>query len=263
MTDYKVLFESIEKSLLAEGSKTLPLDQIQENLDKFKHFENRLFSDFDYYRILVNVTFFAGFRASIVNAKLNTIHKHLPDFETVSDYGEQEIRGILADKNMIRNRRKVKGCIENAKLFRAIIQKHGSFQKYIESFNGKESSDSLLLLKEDLESKFAGLGKVTVYHFLTDIGFPVLKPDRVICRIFERLDLIDNREQIHQAVLQGRKFAEATGHPIRYIDIVFVAYGQVKSSEFGIERGICLENKPLCHLCGAKNFCNYYSQQSV
>ena len=263
MTGYKELFEAIEKSLLAEGSKTLPLSQIQERLDEFKGFENRVLSDFDYYQIMVNVIFYSGFRASTVTAKLNTIHKHLPDIETVSNYGEQEIGEILTDKNMIRNRKKINGCIENAKLFKTIIQKHGSFHNYIESFNGKESSDGLLLLKEDLESKFTGLGKVTVYHFLTDIGFPVLKPDRVICRIFERLGLIDNREQIHQAVLQGRKFAEATDYPIRYIDIVFVAYGQMQSKEFGIEQGICLESNPACHLCHAKNFCDYYSNYSV
>ena len=122
MTDYKILFENIEKSLLSEGSKNLPLEQIQSNLDKFKHFENRTLSDFDYYRLLVNVIFYSGFRASTVSSKLNTIHKHLHDFETVSQYGEQEIEEILADKNMIRNRKKIKGCIENAKLFRAIIQ---------------------------------------------------------------------------------------------------------------------------------------------
>jgi len=154
MTNYKVLFESIEESLLSEGSKTLPLDQIQEELDKFKHFEDRLLSDSNYYRILVNVIFYSGFRASTVNEKLNTIHKHLPDFETVSNYGEQEIGEILADKNMIRNLEKIKACIKNAKTFKAIIQKHGSFQKYIDSFNAKESLEGFFQLKEELKNKF-------------------------------------------------------------------------------------------------------------
>ena len=260
MTNYKVLFESIEESLLSEASKTLPLDQIQEQLNKFKHFEDRLLSDSDYYQILVDVIFYSGFRASTVNEKLNTIHKHLPDFEIVSNYGEQEIEEILADKNMIRNPKKIKACIKNAQTFRTIIQKHGSFQKYIDSFNAKESLEGFFQLKEELKNKFAWLGEITVYHFLMDTGFPVLKPDRVICRIFERLGLIENRKQIHEAIEQGKKFAEATGNPIRYIDIVFVAYGQEKSKGSEIERGICLEEKPSCILCNAKNFCNYYSQ---
>ena len=92
-----------------------------------------------------------------------------------------------------------------------------------------------------------------MYHFLTDIGMPVLKPDRVICRIFQRLGLIENEQQLLKTVIQGRKFAGATCYPIRYIDIVFVAYGQVQSLEFGMEKGICLKKKPLCNLCGAKD----------
>lgn len=263
MTDYKAIFDTIEKSLLIEGSKNLPLEQIQERLDVFKHIEGQSFSDADCYKILVGVIFYSGFRAATVNAKINTIYKHFPDFETVAKYDEKEFNNILADKDMIRNQNKIKACIENARLFKTIIQKHGSFQKYVDKFNGKESSEGFLLLTQELENNFAGLGKITAHHFLMSVGFPVLKPDKVICRIFERLGLIENREQILEAVLQGRKFTEATGYPIRYIDIVFVAYGQVQSKEFGIDRGICLETNPSCHLCGARNFCNYYSQQSV
>lgn len=262
MTDYKLLFENIEKSLLSQGSKVLPLEQIQERLNKFKKFETRILSDSDYYRILVNVIFYSGFRASTVTAKIATIHRHFNDFEVVADYGEKEVDGILADEDMIRNRNKIKACIENAKIFKKIIQKYGSFQKYIDSFEGKDSLEGFMLLKDDLKTRFSFLGDITVYHFFMDIGFPVLKPDRVICRIFERLGLIENKEQILDTVIQGRKFAEATGHPIRYIDIVFVAYGQMQSKEFGIERGVCLEEKPSCNLCNAKNFCNYYSKQS-
>lgn len=130
-------------------------------------------------------------------------------------------------------------------------------------FSPQTSFENVMMLKDEIENRFYRIGKITVFHFLTDIGMPVLKPDRVICRIFKRLDLIESRENILEAVIQGRKFAEATGHPIRYIDIVFVAYGQVQSKEFGIERGICLEEKPSCILCNAKHFCNYYLEQSV
>jgi DNA-3-methyladenine glycosylase I len=117
-------------------------------------------------------------------------------------------------------------------------------------------------LKEELEYRFLGLGRITTYHFLTDIGSPVIKPDRVICRIFQRLGLIDNEGQLLKTVIQGRKFAEATGQPIRYIDIIFVAYGQMQSKEFGIEHGICLEKNPACSLCDAKRFCIFYSRNT-
>ena len=63
-----------------------------------------------------------------------------------------------------------------------------------------------------------------------------------------------------KAVIQGRKFAKAAQHPIRYIDIVFVAYGQMESKEFGLERGICLENDPSCHICGIKDVCHHFAR---
>jgi DNA-3-methyladenine glycosylase I len=263
MKDYKKIFDAIETSLISEGSKHLAVESIQANLNWFKQIEGKSFSNSDYYRVLVDVIFYSGFRAATVTAKINSIHKHFQNYELIAKYGEKEIKGILADEGMIRNRRKIESCVENAKVFQSILQEHGSIQNYIDGFNARQSFENLFLLTEELEDRFSGLGKITVYHFLTDIGFPVLKPDRVICRIFERLGFINSREQYLQAIIQGRKIAETTGHPIRYIDIVFVAFGQVQSKEFGIERGICSEINPSCQLCEARFFCNHYSKKSA
>ena len=79
-----------------------------------------------------------------------------------------------------------------------------------------------------------------------------------MCRIFERLGLLENQNQLLKAVLQGRKFSEATGFPIRYIDIVFVAYGQMKSEEIGIAEGICLKS-PRCNECSIQRYCRFDS----
>ena len=137
-----------------------------------------------------------------------------------------------------------------------MIDEHGSFARYVASFAAAGSFVNLLLLKEELEARFQYLGGVTVYHFLTEIGMPVLKPDRVISRIFHRLGLIETEGQLLKTVIQGRKFADATGLPIRYVDIVFVAYGQARSIEFGMDRGICLK-EPRCGECGLKEFCRW------
>jgi DNA-3-methyladenine glycosylase I len=139
-------------------------------------------------------------------------------------------------------------------VIRELIEEHGSVARYIASFEPAASFENLLLLKEELEGRFQYLGEVTVYHFLTELGLDVLKPDRVICRIFRRLGLIEREDQILKTVIQGRKFREATGLPMRYIDIVFVAYGQAQSLEFGLDRGICL-TKPRCSVCGLRDFC--------
>src|SRR5216683_2250285 len=96
----------------------------------------------------------------------------------VADYSDDDVAAIMSDPGMIRNRRKITACIENARVMRQLIEEYGSFGRYIASFAAADSFENLLLLKEELEARFQYLGGVTVYHFLTDIGMPVLKPDR-------------------------------------------------------------------------------------
>jgi len=263
MKDYKKIFHKVESTLISVGSSNIPAETIYANLNEFKQLEEKAFSDADYYWGLVCVVFYAGFRAATITAKLNLIRQYFPDYENVAGYDESKVDEILNDPEMIRNRRKIRSCIENAKVFKAIVREHGSIKAYIDSFSPKTSFENLMLLKEELEYRFKGLGRITTYHFLTDIGMPVLKPDRVICRIFKRLGLIESDQQLLKTVIQGRKFAQATGHPIRYIDIVFVAYGQVESQELGLSSGICLEKKPLCSICGVKDYCNYFKRNFI
>jgi len=257
MYEYEKVFRAFEKALLNYGSKRKPKDQIQAQIDKFKAFETRSLGDNQYFEILVFVTFYSGFKAATVTSKSEVIKKHFPNWEVVSGYDSKDIDRILNDPRMIKNRKKVTACINNAKTIKNLIDKFGSFKNYLDSFDVLASFENLMLLKEELEAKFSYLGGVTVYHFLADIGMPVLKPDRVICRVFERLGLIENGSQLLKTVIQGRKFSEATKLPIRYIDIVFAAYGQAQSTEFGIDKGICLKN-PRCNLCEASKYCHYY-----
>jgi DNA-3-methyladenine glycosylase I len=261
--DYKSIFLGIESTLLSVGSKNLPEKTIREYLDQFKQLEGRTYSDIEYYWKLVLVTFYAGFRASTVTTKLGVINKYFNNYKLVANYGDAQIATILDDRAMIRNQRKVRACIDNARTILSIVENYGSIQEYIDSFAPTKSFENLLLLKEELEYRFVGLGSITTYHFLTDIGMPVLKPDRAISRIFKRLGLIESEQQKLKTVIQGRRFAQATGHPIRYIDIVFVTYGQLTSEDFGITRGICLEKQPDCEICGVKNYCYYYIQKDT
>ena len=48
-------------------------------------------------------------------------------------------------------------------------------------------------LSEDLKRHFSYLGLITVNHFLTDWGFPVLKPDRMVMRLLYRSHLVKLR----------------------------------------------------------------------
>lgn len=153
---------------------------------------------------------------------------------------------------MIQNKAKIEACIQNAKKVSEIIDKYGSVRCYIESFSPNSSDEALNKLKRSLESKFSFLGGVTSYHFLTDIGLNVLKPDRVILRIFKRLGLIEGEKDLLGAVKMGRAFSKANDVPIRFIDIIFVLFGQLNQEKLEC---ICSEKNPKCHKCGVKSEC--------
>lgn len=254
---YREAFLAIEQSFVKYGSRTVSPEQIRKELDRYKGYGTRKLTDKLCYKTLVNVVFYSGMRAATVTEKLPVIHDRLGDYRAVADFGPRDIARVLADPKMLRNRRKVEACVKNAAEMRTIIAAHGSFSAYLESFRPRDSFENLLLLKEELEARFAYLGGITVYHFLTELGLPVLKPDRVIARILNRLGLVEFERQHLKTVIHGRKFADATGLPARYIDIVLVAYGQVQTPEFGIDRGICLD-KPRCEHCGVTHLCADY-----
>jgi DNA-3-methyladenine glycosylase I len=259
---YREVFNAVEQRLIECGSAHMDPVQIRLQLDKFKRFSERQLSDDEYFSILVFVTFYSGFKAATVTSKSEVIRKHFPSWKVVASYSEANVQGAMADPEMIRHERKIRACIKNARTFSTLIARYGSIKSYIGSQAPTESFENLLLLKETLEASFEYLGGITVYHFMTDIGLPVLKPDRVMSRIFSRLGLLETESQLLKTVIQGRKFAAATGHPIRYIDIVFVAYGQVSATEYGITQGICL-TKPRCSACSVQAHCGYGANPSV
>lgn len=259
MITHKDIFEIAELTLRKQSwfSDT----EFDQQYGRFKKFENRNRTDQQLFQLLTMIIFYSGFRASTVESKEKIILGHLPNHQIVSEYKEQDLLRILADTKMIRNERKIKSCIANAKKFKSIVDEYGSFQNYLDSFDANASFENLILLKEELEHRFDYLGGITVYHYLTDLGFNVLKPDRVLMRIFKRLGLIENEKQLLKTVIHGRQFAQKTNLPIRYIDIIFVKYGQQGESEmFGLKNGICLEKNPVCNVCGLSEYCEYFKR---
>ena len=61
------------------------------------------------------------------------------DPELVAQYTEREIRDMLEDPGIIRNRKKIEASINNAQQFLRLAEKHGSFCNYLWRFtDGKQ-----------------------------------------------------------------------------------------------------------------------------
>lgn len=258
MTDYAALFRAIETSLF-EASATPEL--LRTELAKFRYTEKRL-SDEELFDVFRDVTFASGFNAETMNKYRAGLRKHFPNIATAAQCSDADLERIRASGEVIGNRRKLKACVENAKAIQRLASSYGSLQTYIDSFAPFDRFENIVLLKEALDAEFSYLGPVTTFHFMTDIGLPVLKPDRVIMRLFQRLHLVESESQFWRAIFIGRHIAEAVGEPIRYVDIVLVTYGQARTRDWGIQQGICLEKYPKCSQCRVSNLCRYYAHRN-
>ncbi len=251
--DFKDLFHRMESTLKKQSS--LSGEDFEKQFGRFKNFSYKKDTDEELYWKMVQVIFYSGMTAATVTAKLPALKKYLYNYKSVMDYGESNLQQMMSEKNIIRNEKKIRACIENAKMFDGIVKRYSSFGCYIETFGDLNEENTLETLKRSLMN-FEFLGPRTAYHFMLDMGLNVWKPDRVICRILYRLGLIDEENNIEKAVKVGREIAIKVGMPIRYIDIVFVKYGQRGSeAPFSLDDGICLRNNPRCHLCGIKEEC--------
>lgn len=260
----KSIFEDLEQSLF-ENSFDKRL--LVSTLKPFRNVKFKKQEDDWYYRKVVEVTFYSGFKAQTVSNKLENILNTFKSISHVSKWSKEKLAKVYNQENIIKNKQKIDACWKNAKVFNDIIQEFGSFYKYLESYGDLSSEKVLEKLRIDLINRFFYIGDITSYHFMTDLGLNVVKPDRVLVRIFQRLGLIhvennDSEKTNYELLEIAREISRITGNNIRYVDIIFVLYGQVSSIEMGIKSGICLEKKPLCHLCSLQKHCNYYKKKS-
>ena len=256
--DYKNVFLSIENTL--QQHSEYDSTAFKKQFDPFKHYNNQSLTDRDYFHVLVKVIFYSGFKAAVVDRIVDKIIATFEDFRQVALFTDHDIQAIIQKREIIGNKKKIEGVVANAKAFLNLLKYHSSFKAYLDSFDAHRSDTNLFRLKSDLQSRFSYLGPITAFHFLTDVGFNVLKPDRVIMRIFYRLGLILTENDLTNAIMVGRRLSEATGYPIRYIDIILVSYGQLDLPKL---TSICTTLTPKCHLCGVRDYCKFANGELV
>ncbi len=102
------------------------------------------------------------------------------DYNKIVNYDDAKINELMNNKNIIRNRLKIISTINNAKVFIKIINKYGSFDKYIWHYTkGKQvhykrfHTTSKLSDKVSSDLKKLGMkfiGSTIIYSYLEAIG---------------------------------------------------------------------------------------------
>jgi len=110
-----------------------------------------IFDDLKLFEFLTLETFQAGLSWITVLQKREHFRVAFDqfDYEKVALYGDKEIKALIENEGIIRNKQKIKAAVNNAQRFIAMRQKHGTFSQYIWDFvGGKPLQNSFKTLEE-------------------------------------------------------------------------------------------------------------------
>lgn len=135
------------------------------------------------YEMLILETFQAGLSWECVLNKRQAFQKAYDGFDVnkVAAYDEQKQAQLLDNKELIRNRLKIKASITNSAVFLQLQKEYGSFDNFIWSFTAGETlfipynkettsalSDTISKFLKKRGMKF--VGSTTIYSYLQAIG---------------------------------------------------------------------------------------------
>ena len=139
------------------------------------------FDDKYLYEMLILESFQAGLSWECVLNKRESFREAYDHFDInkVIVYGEDKINELINNKDIIRNKRKIRASIKNSKVFKEIVNEYGSFYNYLKTFtNDKiiyETDKTTNALSDEISKdlKKRGMtfvGSVIIYSYLQAIG---------------------------------------------------------------------------------------------
>lgn len=118
------------------------------------------------------------------------------DYYKIANYDEIKISELLNNKNIIRNKLKIKSAINNAKIFIEIQKEYQSFDKYIWSFtnnkvirnttgNIQTTSPLSDKISKDLQKRgMKFVGSTIIYSYLQAIG--IINDHEIECDYYNK-----------------------------------------------------------------------------
>jgi len=137
--------------------------------------EKRPPNDDRYLENMTRVIFQAGLGWKMIDKKWLNFKKAFADFsiDKVAQFEDTDMKRLLKDEGIVRNRAKIASTIQNAKELKKIKAEHGSFQVYLDSLD--KSNNYALVIKE-LGKRLQRLGPSSARIFLYSVGEDVRHP---------------------------------------------------------------------------------------
>lgn len=149
-----------------------------------KEWGKAIYDDKKLFELLILEMFQAGLSWECILNKRESFKKAFDNFDyiKISKYNDEKINELLLNKDIIRNKLKIKAAINNAKIFIEIQKEYKTFSNYIWSFTDnkiiKNKDDNLKVssylsdkVSNDLKSRgMKFVGTVIIYSYLQAIG---------------------------------------------------------------------------------------------
>jgi 3-methyladenine DNA glycosylase Tag len=131
--------------------------------------EKRPPNDSAYFENMCRVIFQAGLNWHVIDNKWPTTREAFLNFniEKVACFTDEDVKRLVKNEGIIRNKGKIQAIIQNAQNFTAIEKRYGSFQKYLDSL---DKSNNYANIVKDLVNKFKWLGPPSASLFLYTVG---------------------------------------------------------------------------------------------
>jgi 3-methyladenine DNA glycosylase Tag len=157
----------VEVKNLGEASWTPP---------KWMYRDKRPPNDDAYFENMARVTFLAGLNWKMIDEKWPNFKKAFKNFSIneVAKFNENDVKRLMNDASIVRNRAKIIATINNAKQFQTSRKEHRSFQSYL---NQLDKSNNYALAIKELGKKFNRLGPSSALLFLYSVGEKVKPPE--------------------------------------------------------------------------------------
>ena len=157
------------------------------------------FDDKYLFEMLILESFQAGLSWECVLNKREAFKKAYDNFDIdkIINYNEDKIKELEENKEIIRNKRKIKSSINNAKIFKQIQKEYNSFYNYLNKFTNntilyetnKTTNDISDKLSKDLINRgMTFVGSTIIYSYLQAIGFINSHEEECFMYIKERND---------------------------------------------------------------------------
>lgn len=133
------------------------------------------------YEMLLLESFQAGLSWECVLNKRDSFRKAFDNFDIdkVCSYDDKKFEELLNNKEIIRNKLKIKAAINNSRIFKTIVNEYGTFYNYLKTFAGDEilyetdktTNDLSDRISYDLQKRgMKFVGSTIIYSYLQAIG---------------------------------------------------------------------------------------------